>query len=99
MLKILAVMPLMGCLAACNDQIDLGIPPPPASYMVCEELPAAPELAPLSAIVLDDGREVYLKADVDARDVPVARYIVEVRGAWFSCSNQLERISDYYAAQ
>lgn len=87
-------------LTACGgERIDVGIPPPPASYMVCEELPVAPDLSPLEAITLADGRQVYLKADVDARDGSIARYIVAVRGAWFSCSNQLQRVSDYYAEQ
>jgi len=40
---------------------------------------------------------VYLKADVDARDAKIAPYIVELRGAWFSCSSQIEWNRDYWA--
>lgn len=86
-------------LASCGgDTITVNPPPPPASFMVCETLPAAPNLAPLEAVTLADGRVVYLKADVDARDGSIARYIVNVRGAWFSCHNQLTAVRDYYDA-
>jgi len=32
---------------------------------------------------------------VDARDSVIARYIVNVRGAWADCSIQLGRVRDY----
>jgi hypothetical protein len=86
-------------LAACTSEpIKVGTPPPPASYLVCDALPVKPDLTPLQAITLADGRVVYLKSAVDERDGSIARYIVEVRGAWFSCSNQLARVRDYYEA-
>ena len=86
-------------LTACGEPIKLNPPPPPADYMVCESLPEKPELQPLKAITLDDGRVVYLKSGVDARDGKIARFIVDVRGAWFSCSNQLAKMLDYYEGQ
>ena len=85
-------------LASCGEPIRVGAPPPPSEYMVCEKLPVAPDLKPLEAFQLSDGRMVYLKADVDSRDSRVARYILEVRGAWFDCSNQLGKVRDYHAA-
>ena len=86
-------------LTACHsERIELNPPPPPASLMVCEELPQRPDLRPLEAITLAAGRKVYLKADVDARDGPIARYVVAVEGAWFSCSNALQSVRDYYEA-
>jgi hypothetical protein len=89
----------MFALASCGGEtIKVGTPPPPASYMVCDELPAKPELAPLEAITLPDGRQVYLKRVTDERDAQIARYIVGMRGAWFSCHNQLAKVRDYYEA-
>ena len=64
---------------------------------MCDALPAKPNLDPLTAFKLTDGTEVYLKSDVDARDAKIAPYIIEVRGAWFSCSNQLGWNRDYWA--
>jgi hypothetical protein len=64
--------------------------------MVCEELPARPDLKPLEAIALPDGRMAYLKAETDARDAAIARYVVQARGAWFSCANAVHKIRDYY---
>ena len=87
------------CLAvsACHQPaIEVGLPPPPTEWMVCEPLPATPDLSPLQVITLDDGRKVYLKSETDARDGQIARYILAVRGSWFSCSNNLAKINDYY---
>ncbi len=97
MLRILALTPLMIC-SACGPQIDVGTPPPPDSYLTCEALPPAPSVSRLQAIPMPDGMLAYPKADVDARDAEIARFIVSIRGAWFDCSNQLERVSDYYDA-
>jgi hypothetical protein len=84
-------------LASCGGEtIRPNLPPPPRDYMVCEKLPERPDLKPLEAITLDDGRVAYLKAETDTRDAHIARYIVATRGAWFSCSNQLEKVRDYY---
>jgi hypothetical protein len=83
-------------LTSCHEIIEVGTPPPPQSYMVCEQLPDTPSLEPLQAFEASNGALVYYKADVDARDAQIAPYVVELRGAWFSCSNQLQRVSDYY---
>lgn len=86
-------------LTACSnkaEKIALNTPPPPDSYMVCEEMPEIPDLRPLQAFELQDGKVVYLKQEVDSRDYKIARYIVETREAWFSCSTQLQSIKDYY---
>ena len=86
-------------LAACGGEtINVGTPPPPASYLVCDALPEAPDLDPLQAITLADGAKVYAKPQVDTRDSAIARWIVELRGAWFSCHNQLAKVRDYYEA-
>ena len=86
-------------LAACGgEKIEVGTPPPPASYLVCDALPEPPDISPLTPIVASNGTKVYLKAEVDARDGDIARWIVSVRNAWFSCSNQLARVRDYYEA-
>ena len=84
-------------LTACKQPIEVGLPPPPAEWMVCDALPAKPDLKPLERITLPDGRVVYLASETNARDAEIARYVVGVRGAWFSCSNQLEKVRGYYA--
>lgn len=98
-MKTLSIACFSVLLTACHsERLEINPPSPPADYMVCAELPVAPDLRPLEAITLPDGRVVYLKADVDARDGPIARYIVAVRGAWFDCSNAVQRVRDYYEA-
>lgn len=97
-MKHLTILPLFFILAAC-ETIKVGPPPPPAQRLVCEELPAKPDISPLVAFAAENGALVYYKADVDARDAKIAPYIVELRGAWFSCSSQLGWNRDYYAAQ
>jgi hypothetical protein len=89
----------MPFLASCAETIEVSPPPPPQDYLTCQKLPKPPEIAPLSAFRAPNGVLVYSKADVDVRDASIARYIVDVRGAWFDCSNQLQRVSDYYEAQ
>ena len=85
-------------LTACGgEKIEVNLPPPPAEWLSCQELPSRPDLKPLERIVLPDGREVYLKADVDTRDAAIARWIVQARGSWFSCSNNLAKVRGYYA--
>ena len=84
------------CLAACQP-IDVGFPPPPAEYFVCASEPEVPDVEALQAYVAQNGAEVYLKSDVDARDAKIATYIVQWRGAWFSCQNQLHTVRDYEA--
>ena len=99
MLKQTTVTLLMAFLAACHQPIKLNPSPPPDDYLVCETLPAAPDLAPLEAYTASNGAKVYLKPDVDNRDAAIASYIIALRGAWFSCSNQLRGVAEYYKAQ
>jgi hypothetical protein len=86
----------IAALSACHEPIEVGLPPPPREWMVCEKLPVAPDLEPLVPFQLSDGRTVYLADDVNARDAQIARYVVAVRGAWFSCANNLEKVRGYY---
>lgn len=81
---------------ACHKPIEVGLPPPPADWMVCEKLPAKPDLKPLVPFVLSDGRTVYLVDDVNARDSHIARYVLAVEGAWFDCANNLEKVRGYF---
>lgn len=97
-MKQLLLLPLFFGLAAC-ETIKVGPPPPPPERLVCEALPAKPDVSPLVAFTAQNGALVYFKADVDARDAKIAPYIVELRGAWFSCSSQLGWNRDYQAAQ
>lgn len=86
------------CMACGGEKIEVGTPPPPASYLICDTLPDVPDISPLTPITASNGTRVYLKAEVDARDSLIARWIVDVRGAWFSCSNQIAKVRDYYEA-
>jgi hypothetical protein len=88
-----AVMHLTAC---AGNPITVNAPLPPREWMVCEKLPVAPDLEPLVPFQLSDGRTVYLADDVNARDAQIARYVVAVRGAWFSCANNLEKVRGYY---
>ena len=96
MRKLLTAMLSMGFLAACNPAVEVGRPPPPPERLVCEGLPDVPDVKPLQAFALPSGVQVYYKADVDARDAQIAPYVIAVRGAWFSCSSQLEWNRDYW---
>lgn len=96
---LLAATPLTLLCAACGEPIKLNPPPPPADKLVCAELPSPPAVEPLEAFQASNGALVYPKADVDARDSEIARWVVELRGAWFSCSSQLGWVRDYYDAQ
>jgi hypothetical protein len=87
-------------LTACTGEvIEVGTPPPPQEYLTCQEMPTAPDISALEAIQASNGALVYSKPETDARDAQIARYIVELRGAWFDCANQLGRVSDYYQEQ
>jgi hypothetical protein len=88
----------IAALSACaRNPIDRRPAPlPPREWMVCEKLPVAPDLEPLVPFQLSDGRTVYLVDDVNARDAQIASYVVAVRGAWFSCANNLEKVRGYY---
>lgn len=82
-------------MACPGERINVNAEPPPAEYLVCDELPAAPNLRDLEAITAANGALVYLKPATDARDAKIARYIVALRGAYFNCYNQLGRVADY----
>lgn len=62
-------------------------------------MPDAPATVPLRVFTASNGAEVYLKADVDARDEKIGPWIVELRGAWFSCWNDVEATRKYYDEQ
>lgn len=85
-------------LAACGEPIEVNPPPPPPEYLTCKEMPTAPDLSPLEAFVLPDGRTAYLKPETDARDAHIARYVVALRGAYYDCAGQLGRVKDYVEA-
>lgn len=86
-------------LTACGGEtITVNTPPPPNEYLVCAELPDPPDISPLTPIVASNGTKVYLKAEVDTRDGEIARWLIAVRGAWFSCANNLAKVRDYYEA-
>ena len=94
-----ASIPAFFSLSACQKPIKVNPPPPPADYLVCQILPERPDLEPLEAIETDNGAKVYPKPQTDARDAVIARYVISLREAFFSCANQLNRVSDYYAEQ
>jgi hypothetical protein len=95
MRKALALIPLIACLTACPKPIEIGPLPPPAERFVCLPLPQPPVLSALVASEAN-GVMVYRKDAVDARDGQIARYIVDVRGAWFDCSNAVQWHKDYW---
>ena len=95
--RAMAALAALGIITSCGGEtINVGTPPPPASYLVCDALPEAPDLDPLQAITLADGAKVYAKPQVDTRDSAIARWIVDLRGAHFECWNQLQRVREYY---
>jgi hypothetical protein len=98
-MKHLILLPLFFTLTACPEPIKLNPPPPPAERLICDELPAKPDVLPLQAFAAENGAQVYFKADVDARDQKIAGYIVQVRGSYFSCYSNLGWVKDYYGAQ
>ena len=99
MTKTLWTLCSISLLTACGGEtITVNAPPPPASYLICDTLPEPPDISPLTPIVASNGTKVYLKAEVDTRDGEIARWLIAVRGAWFSCANQLAKVRDYYEA-
>lgn len=81
-------------LAACTPPIRIA--KPPADKLRCAALPDAPKLTPLDwskVQTVDDA-----KALVFAREGETADYIVNLRGAWFSCSSVVAWHRDYNAA-
>ena len=89
LVKLAAVSLTMVLLTACGQpDIVVSTPPPPAEWLTCQAAPERPTLDPLAT---------YSKPEVDARDSVIARYIIDLRAAHFSCWSNLERIKDYYA--
>lgn len=83
-------------LTACNEPVRLGPLPPPPDKLVCEEMPERPDLKPLEAFKLPDGTLAYRKADVDARDGHIARYIIALNGAYFDCRRTVDWNRTYW---
>jgi hypothetical protein len=97
MTRLVIVGVACAALTACaGEVIEVNAPPPPQEYLTCEEMPTAPDLSALEAIQASNGALVYSKPETDARDAQIARYIVELRQSYFSCSNAVKRIADYY---
>lgn len=94
--KLALLAPITFSLWACPGDIKLGPLPPPPERLVCQEMPEKPDLRPLEAFSLPDGTLAYRKADVDARDGKIARYIVAMRGAYFDCRNAVDWNRDYW---
>ena len=94
-MKTLAFVPLCAVMA-CRQPIEVGRRAPPPERLVCKQLPDTPDLSPLESVSMPDGVVYYRKADVDARDGSIARYIVELRGAHFDCRSQLQWNQDYW---
>jgi hypothetical protein len=81
-------------LAACGAPIRIA--KPPADKLRCTALPADPVLTPLDWSKVQTVEEA--KALVFAREGETAGYIVNLRGAWFSCSSVVAWHRDYNAA-
>lgn len=96
MLRLLAPILLTLSFSACSPSATIGKAPPPEDKLVCVEEPVKPDLKPLTVIKTADGTLVYLKTEVDQRDLYIANYIVEYRGAYYNCKSQLQWNKDYY---
>ena len=84
-------------LVACGPKpITVNVPPPPAEFLTCTKAPERPDLAPLTAYPAEDNGPIYRKGDVDARDLAIARYVIDLRAAYFDCNNNLAKVRDYY---
>lgn len=90
----------MLCLISAASLVACGAPiriaKPPADKLRCAALPDVPKLTPLDwskVQTVDDA-----KALVFAREGETAGYIVNLRGAWFSCSSVVAWHRDYNAA-
>lgn len=94
-LKIAALSTLCSIsLTACPGPVRIA--KPPAERLTCAELPAAPKLTPLDWATLQTVDQA--KALVFKREGEVAEYVVQLRGAWFSCSSTIAWHRDYNAA-
>jgi hypothetical protein len=84
-------------LTACGQpDIIVSAPPPPAEWLDCADEPQRPSLDPLTAYPAEDNGLIYRKGDVDARDSVIARYLVALRAAHFSCANNLAKVKQYH---
>lgn len=95
MLKTVAVALSTLCLISCTPA-RIQIVKPPADKLVCDSLPATPKLTPLDwtkMITIDEARVI-----VQRREGETADYIVALRGAWFSCSSDVDWNRDYNEA-
>ena len=83
------------CLISCTPA-RIQIAKPPSEKLVCDALPATPKLTPLDwskMVTVDQARVLVLKREGETAD-----YIVALRGAWFSCSSDVDWNRDYNAA-
>ena len=99
MLKLLAPILLTLSFSACSPPVTIGKAPPPEDKLVCVEAPVKPDLKPLTVVKTSDGTFVYLKAEVDQRDFYIANYIVDYKGAYYSCKSQLQWNKDYHESE
>lgn len=63
---------------------------------MCALEPDKPDVTALTVYRAENGAEVYLKSEVDARDAKIGVYIINFRGAWYSCKSQLTWHKDYW---
>jgi hypothetical protein len=99
MLKKITLILSTFCLAACEREINVGIPAPPAERLSCQEMPPAPNIAPLVAFMVPEGMPVYQKRKVDERDALLAAWILAIRDAHFSCYDDVTWLAEYYDSQ
>ena len=82
-------------LSACQQPIRPGPLPVPERYLTCADAPENPAVEPLEAFALPSGILAYPKAETDARDSLIARYVVALRAAHASCAGRLEQVRIY----
>ena len=95
-MKKLCALALFAVAACSKPPIEIATQPIPDEFLTCEPLPDAPSVDALTAYSIG-GVLYYAKKDVDERDAAIARWIVGIRGAWFSCSNNLRTVSEFEA--
>ena len=86
-----ALLCTLMALSACGPKpITVNAPPPPAEWLTCAAEPERPSLEPLNSVA-----GTYAKPEVDARDSVIARYLLALRAAHFSCANNLAKVKQY----
>lgn len=95
-MKKLCALTLFAVAACSKPPIEIATQPIPQEFLTCDALPDAPDVDALTAYNIS-GALYYSKRDVDARDAVLANWIVNIRGAWFSCSNSLRAVSEFEA--